>query len=268
METTVVQQGEADQGLAGPRAMSRVLRLFSLLADRDEGLSLADLAAELGVPKSTLRNSLLPLLAEGYLLAPEARYRLGPSAYRLGARLMAGWSLPLNARPYMRHLGQLTGESVALAQLDREGRRFIFVDVVESPHGVRFVMQPGRSGPLHVGASGRVLLAFQSSEYREEYLSSGPFPAVTERTIVDPEALRAQLEAIRRSGVIVALGESVRDGAALAAPIFGPKGDVVAALTIAGPLPRLEPHVETLKEQLLEVARAASGGNFPLDTTG
>ncbi|TAL03189.1 MAG: IclR family transcriptional regulator [Rhodospirillaceae bacterium] len=255
---------EIDQGLAGPRAMSRVLRLFSVLADEKAGFSLAALAAELQVPKSTLRNSLLPLLADGYLIASEARYRLGPRAYRLAAQMMAGWSLQLNVRPFMQELSRQTGESVGVAQIDCEGGRFVFVDAVESQHGVRFVIQVGGNGVLYAGASGRVLLAFQPEEYREQYLRSGPFAPITNRTTIDPDRLRSVLEKIRKTGVAVALGETVKDGAALSAPIFGPRGDLIAALTVAGPIARLEAHVETIKQQLLATARAASGGSLPL----
>jgi DNA-binding IclR family transcriptional regulator len=221
--------------------MSRVLNLFWFLSGREEGATLAEIAAELGAPKSTLRDSLPALLAEGYLVAPEGRFRLGPTAFRLGARLISRWSLPMNARPFLRELAQKTGESVALAQIDREARRFIFIDGVESAHGVRFVMQPGRGDALYVGASGRVLLAFQDEAYRETYLGAAPFRAVTPRTVTSAEGLRRVLEAVRAEGVAVSLGESMKDGAALAAPIFGPHGNIVAALTVAGPLSRLEP---------------------------
>lgn len=252
--------------LNGPRAMSRVLRLFDALAEQEEGLSLAEITDELRVPKSTLRNSLLPLVNDGYLLSTGVRYRLGPRTYRLAARIMAGWSLSLNIRPYMKQLSEDTGESVAVAQLDREGKRFIFVDTVSSTHGVRFVMSPGRSGKLHVGASGQVLLAFQDEAYRDAYIDAEVLSASTSRTIVDRVELRARVETIRRTGVAIAIDESVLDGTAIAAPVFGPKGEVVATLTIAGPTVRLERHIETIAAKLVDQARAASGGVFPLAT--
>lgn len=254
---------EGEVQLGGPRAMSRVLNLFWFLSAREEGATLAEIAAELGAPKSTLRDTLPALLADGYLVAPEGRFRLGPRAFRLGARLISRWSLPMNARPFLRELAQKTGESVALAQIDREARRFIFIDVVESTHGVRFVMQPGRGDALYVGASGRVLLAFQDPEYCEAYLQTAPFRAVTPRTVTSAEGLRRILEDVRREGVAVSLGESIKDGLAIAAPIFGPRGKVVAALTVAGPTARLEPRIQHLKSQVVAVAQAASGLGAP-----
>lgn len=261
-----IEREDLSISLNGPRAMSRVLRLFDVLAEHDEGLSLAEITDELRVPKSTLRNSLLPLVNDGYLLLTGARYRLGPRAYRLAARIMAGWSLPLNIRPFMKQLSEDTGESVAVAQLDREGKRFIFVDTVASTHGVRFVMSPGRSGKLHVGASGQVLLAFQDQAYRDAYIDAENLLPSTPRTIVDRSELRARLEAIRRTGVAIAIDESVIDGTAIAAPVFGPKGEVVATLTVAGPTVRLERHIDDIAAKLVDRARAASGGAFQLET--
>ena len=257
---------DSPASLNGPRAMSRVLRLFDALAEQEEGMSLAEITDELKVPKSTLRNSLLPLVNDGYLHSTGIRYRLGPRAYRLAARIMAGWSLPLNIRPFMKQLSEDTGESVAVAQLDREGKRFIFVDTVGSAHGVRFVMSPGRSGKLHVGASGQVLLAFQDEAYRDAYVDAGALSASTPRTIVKPDELRKRLETIRRTGVAVAIDESVLDGTAIAAPVFGPRGDVVAALTVAGPTVRLARHIDEIAAKLVAQSRAASGGTFLLDT--
>ena len=263
MGKTKIDRSQSNDGANGPRAMSRVLNLFEVLAAQSEGLSLAEISDRMQVSKSTLRNSLLPLLNDGYLLAPSGHYRLGPKAFRLAAVMMSGWSLPLNIRPFMEKLSRETGECVAFAHLDREGMRFIFVDVVASRHGVRFVMSPGRSGELHSGASGQVLLAFQDEAYQEYYLSNAQMSARTSRTIVDAEKLRSRLDCIRQSGVAIAMEESVRDGTAISAPIFGPQGELVGALTVAGPTARLERQIDEISRLLLAVAHLASGDVFP-----
>src|SRR5579862_8252147 len=89
---------DKDRDPGGPRAMSRVLRLFDCLAKAPEGLSLADLSAQLAAPKSTMLNSLKPLAAEGFLVSEGALYRLGPKAFRLAADISAAWSLPRTLR--------------------------------------------------------------------------------------------------------------------------------------------------------------------------
>src|ERR1700758_2529412 len=93
---------ELDRESGGPRAMSRVLRLFDCLAKAPEGLSLSDLSAALGAPKSTLLNSLKPLATEGFLVAEGNLYRLGPRAFRLAADISSAWSLPRILRGYIQ----------------------------------------------------------------------------------------------------------------------------------------------------------------------
>lgn len=249
----------SEQPLTGPRAVLRVLGLFGALAERAEGAALSDLAKELAVPKSTLANSLRLLTAENYLTVQSGCYRLGPDAYRLAARMMSGWSPLRNIRPCMEALALLTGESVALAQIDRDARQFVFVDVVESGHGVRYVMQPGRRGPLHASASGRVLLAFEPDEFQEAYLATAPFEALTPHTVTEASVLRRQLALVRQKHIHTAVGEAVEDGAAVAAPVFGLAGNVVGALVVAGPTARVKRKRNEIEAALVDAANRVSG---------
>jgi len=88
----------------GPKAMSRVLRLLDELAQSPEGLSLADLSVVLETPKSTLINSLRPLVSDDYLIADGNLYRLGPRSFRLAATVASAWSLPRILRGYLRQV--------------------------------------------------------------------------------------------------------------------------------------------------------------------
>jgi len=244
---------------AGPKAMSRVLRLLDELARAPDGLSLADLSGVLETPKSTLINSLRPLVNDDYLIADGNLYRLGPRSFRLAATVASAWSLPRITRGYLVNLAERTGESVALAVLDHEMRRLVYIDVIESARPVRYAMRVGMSGPLYSTAAGRVLLAHQPDEFREEYLAKAKLQPLTERTNVDREVLRAQLDAVRREGYWVSIGESVEDSAAMAAPIFGPDGQVLAALSVGAPSDRFQANLEEFRAILKEVAAHASG---------
>src|SRR5437764_3653716 len=96
-------RGPSSNGAAsGPRAMSRVLRLFDLLAARRTGMTLSEASDALDVPKSTLTSSLKALVADGFLIADGGAYQLGPGAYRLAGTILASWSMPDLMRPYVR----------------------------------------------------------------------------------------------------------------------------------------------------------------------
>jgi DNA-binding IclR family transcriptional regulator len=243
----------------GPKAMSRVLRLLDCLAKAPEGLSLADLSAALGTPKSTLLNSLRPLAAEGFLVTEGVLYRLGPRAFRLAADISSAWSLTQIVRGYMRQVAEATRESVALAVLDVEMRRFVYIDSIESPQPVRYATRIGMSGALYATAAGRVLLAHQPMEYQEAYLKTAKLTPLTARTNTDPEVLRRQLAQAREQGYWMSSGESVQDSAAIAAPVFGPDGQIMAALSLGAPSDRLETHRSAYMRALRDAAARASG---------
>jgi DNA-binding IclR family transcriptional regulator len=244
---------------AGPKAMSRVLRLLDELARAPDGLSLADLSGVLETPKSTLINSLRPLVNDDYLIADGNLYRLGPRSFRLAATVASAWSLPRIAHGYLMNLAERTGESVALAVLDQEMWRLVYIDVIESVRPVRYAMRIGMSGPLYSTAAGRVLLAHQPLEFQEEYLVKARLQPLTSRTNTDRGVLRGQLDAVRREGCWISIGESVEDSAAMAAPLFGPDGQILAALTVGAPSDRLQANLDQFRATLKEVAAHASG---------
>ena len=252
---------EADRGDGGgPRAMGRVLALLELLARTPVGLPLADISVALGVPKSTLLNSLRPLVVDDFLVVEGVLYRLGPRAFRLAATIGSAYDLPRMVRGYLRALAEETQESVCLAVLDQEMRRFVYIDVVESSRPVRYAMRLGMSGPLYSTAAGRVLLAYQAPVYQEEYIAKAKLVALTERTNTDRDVLRDQLAEVRTAGVWVSVGESVEDSAAIAAPVFGPDGSILAAVSLGAPSDRLLANREALIAAVVKTAAHASGG--------
>jgi IclR family acetate operon transcriptional repressor len=249
----------AEKDNSGPRAMSRVLRLLDVLAKSPEGLSLADLSTLLSTPKRTLINSLKPLSAEGFLVAEGNLYRLGPRSFRLAADIGSAWSLPRIVRGYLREVSEATRESVALAVLDVEMRRFVYIDSIESPQPVRYATRIGMSGPLYATAAGRVLLAFQTPQYQKAYLSGAKLVAITPKTNTDVAKLEQQLADIREQGWWLSSGEAVQDSAAVAAPIFGPDGQILAALSLGAPSERLEANRELYTQAVRQAAARASG---------
>jgi IclR family transcriptional regulator, acetate operon repressor len=68
-----------------------------------------------------------------------------------------------------------------------------------------------------------------------------------------------QLEAVRQDGYWLSIGETIEDSAAIAAPVFGPNGDVLAALTIGAPSDRMQANLDAMRETLIEISAHASG---------
>lgn len=253
------QTKDATGEVTGPRSLTRLLGLFDVLARSKDGMTLAELNQALQSPKSSLLNLLRPLVVDGYLACDSGRYRLGPSIFRLAANIMSVWNFSSTMRPYLDELAQQSGESVYLGVLDTAGSVITYVDSIDSAKAVRFSVPVGAARPLFSTAAGRVLLAFGDQEWVEDYLRNVKITAFTPYTITSRRALRDELENIRRTRISVSMGETFPESGAIAAPIFGADGKLIAAIAIGAPVSRLEPRLAELRPIITDIAARASG---------
>ena len=245
--------------VAGPRSLTRLLGLFDALASKRDGLTLAELNGVLESPKSSLLNLLRPLVAEGYLLHSQGLYRLGPTAFRLAAHIMSAWHFSKLSRPYLEELAARSHESVYIGVLDREAQVITYVDAIDSSHSVRYAITVGTTRPMYCTAAGRVLLAYADAKFLDKYLRSVKFVRGTEHTVADRDELLKKLEKVRRTRLSTSVGELFEGSAAIAAPIFGADGQVIAAMAIGAPADRFESDLPRLREVISDVAARLSG---------
>jgi IclR family transcriptional regulator, acetate operon repressor len=245
--------------VTGPRSLTRLLGLFDVLAKSKDGMSLAELNHALQSPKSSLLNLLRPLVIDGFLACENGRYRLGPSIFRLAANIMSVWNFSSTMRPYLEELAQSSGESVYVGVLDTVGSVITYVDTIESAKAVRFSVPVGAARPLYSTAAGRVLLAFGDEDWVENYLRNTKISAYTPYTVTSRKALREELEKIRKTRISVSMGETFPESGAIAAPIFGADGKLIAAIAIGAPVSRLEPRLAELRPIIADIASRASG---------
>lgn len=247
----------------GPRAISRVLRLFTTLAGRPAGMTLSQLSHALDVPKSTFLNTLRPLVSERFLIVDGTLYRLGPAAFRHAAKIMSAFSASDMIQTYVRLLAERTHESVGFGIGDWELGRAIYIEAVESKRPVLYAMRAGVSAPFYASAAGRVLLAYAPAHLRDGYLDRKSFRRLTSNTETDPGALREQLDTIRDQGYCLNFGELLEDTAAIAAPVFAGDNSLLGALMIGAPIERMRSNFDDFLFELIEVSRHASGIEAP-----
>lgn len=242
----------------GPRSLTRVLGIFGILSKWSDGVSLTDLSLELESPKSSLLNLLRPLVIDEYLVNEGGVYRLGPSTYRLAAHILASWNFPRLIRPFMEELAKRSGESVLLSVLNRDAEVVTYVEIIPSPHPVRYQIPVGTTRPLYASSAGRLLLAYADKPWRDAYLKSVTFKTKT-ATPMNRLWLRQDVEQIRVIGVAASIDVYTVGLGAVSAPVFDVDGVCVAALTLAGPTERFRHELEDKKTMLLDVATRASG---------
>lgn len=163
--------------------------------------------------------------------------------YALGSRILA-WSgvymdsldLRAVALPLMEDLRRTTSETISLYLLDGSDR--LCVERMESRHTVRMVSRVGHRLPLYAGSAGKAILAFLPSERIEEVLRATELKPLTPRSIVDPQALRADLEQTRARGYAVSHGEWIVEASGVAAPIFRKGAEIIGSISISGPTSR------------------------------
>lgn len=214
-------------------AVQRALAVLDALADADSELGTNELARRTGLNASTVSRLLATLVAGGLVEhVPETgRYRLGLRFLQLGNLVLSRLDLRQVAHRHLRALVEETGETATLsAPGDRDA---VTVDFVQSRSSVQSVARLGRPSVAHATATGKVLLAFGGGP-----LPPGLLKAYTGRTITDRSALAAELDDVRRRGYAYNFGEREDDLHAIAAPVWGSRGELEAIVGVQGPSSR------------------------------
>jgi DNA-binding IclR family transcriptional regulator len=218
-------------------SVARAIALLDALAESDGGARVGELARRIHVNPSTASRLLGTLEAGGLVeRSPDGPYRLGLKLVGLSDRVLGQLDVRDLARPWLIWLVEETGETATLSVPG--GGEAITVDFVPSPSSVASLARLGRPSIAHATAAGKAMLAFGP----RVGLPLGPdreLTAFTERTITDPVALAAELDAVRAAGIAEAVGEREPDLNALAAPVYGRGGVLAAILGLQGPAARL-----------------------------
>jgi DNA-binding IclR family transcriptional regulator len=239
-------------------SVANSLRLIKAFSEDEYEIGISDLAKRLGLAKSTVHRLASTLLEQGMLEQNPAdgKYHLGLALFELGTMVRRKMDFTAEARPFLRTLMEKTGETVHLAILDHDS--ILYVITHESKQALRMGSKVGTRAPVHSTAVGKVLLASQSEEDIERIVARG-LPQSTPGTIVDAKALRRELAVVKTQGHAVDDEESEIGLRAIAAPIRSYSGDVVAAISIAGPVHRMtKKALLSWLRELVEAAEAVS----------
>jgi DNA-binding IclR family transcriptional regulator len=235
-------------------SVARAIALLDAIAESEDGGRVGELARRIGVNPSTASRLLGTLEAGGLVeREPGGPYRLGLKLVALSDRVLGQLDVRDRARPWLSWLVQETGETATLSVPG--GGEAITVEFVPSPSSVVSLARLGRPSVAHATAAGKVMLAFGpptgAAGSRDQELA-----VFTERTITDPGALAEELERVRGAGIAEAVGEREPDLNALAAPVVGRGGELVAILGLQGPAARLPASTRrSLRDPLLRAAR-------------
>ncbi|WP_108660213.1 IclR family transcriptional regulator [Acuticoccus kandeliae] len=226
-------------------------------------VSLRGLADATGLAKTTTFNLVTALVDVGLAEHdPKAgAYRLSLQHVVYGKAVERRLDIAAIAGPHLIRLCAATRETVNLAL--PAPTDCVIVESLEGSQSLRVSSYSGTRAAYHSTACGRALLAFQTTAFRNVIYGLGPLTAETARTVTDPEALEALLAECREAGYATEFEENEIGGACVAAPIFGPGGEAVASVSIAGPAARFDAATMTrlgtlLKARLSEITAGLS----------
>lgn len=221
------------------QSLTRSMELLEVLREKNSSFSIAELAESMDLPPSTVHRILQTFCEKKYVIRDERShtYRLGPALIPLGKAAARGIRLQDAAHPVLEKLSKETKEDSYL--VIPVGNKGLVIEKVDGPSHLKVVEEFGYEMYLHCGAIRKVLLAYQTPAFIDQYfntiiLNDQAFPHVR------PEELRAELKKIRKNGYAITHGEYVNDAIGVGAPVFNSDGELAGSIGIIAPEIRVE----------------------------
>ncbi len=221
------------------KTLERGLSVLTLFTNASSELTLTEISRSVDLNMTTSLRIASTLEGAGYLRRdPETkRYRPSLKVLQLGFSALRSMDIRQAARPHLERLSRETGETVSHAVLD--GLEIVYVDRIRNRQIVGVVLGMGSRLPAHCTSMGKAMLAYLPEDQLEARLHGAVLEACTGNTIIETDSLEADLTKVRRRGYAVNNQELAVGLRAVAAPIWGEHGEVVAAINISGSTERI-----------------------------
>jgi len=221
------------------QVLDRTFQILDILAHDGPTHGVTELAEKLRLHKSTTHRLIMVLESSRYVERDSVtgKYRLGSRILELGLSALSRLDLYEIARPHLRNLVAESGETAHIGVM-RNGEIISIVNV-ESTQALRTPSTVGTSHPSHCSSLGKAILAFSTPEAVDSFLEGRHFESYTRNTITTPEDFRKEIESIRRSGYAIDDEEREEGLRCIGAPVRDSTGEVIAAVSIAGPVFRI-----------------------------
>jgi len=236
------------------QSVDRAIRVLTALQGARR-MSLSELAARLDLAPSTTHGIVRTLVEHGMVVQERgsSRYQLGPAVLRLGNVYLDTLELRSKAIPWAEDLARRTGLAVRTGVLLIDD--VVIIHHEPRPDGSRQMPEVGIVIPAHASALGKAILAFTRPEGRPA--GKPALRSMTGETIASGEALEAELESVRATGLADEVEEALLGECGVAAPVFDAHADVAGAIGVVVPSAAW-PVDPTVRDAVREAARAIS----------
>ena len=248
------------------QSLTRALSILNVIAESEQGLTLAGIAETIGLPPSTTHRHLTTMQQERYVRydGEAGLWLIGVQAFLTGNAFIGSRDIAMLARPNMRRLMEMSGETVNLAVADEARGYVIYMAQVECKHMMRAISRPGEQIPMYCSAVGKALLAALPNSSVTAILQKTGLKKVTDKTITSAKKLRAQLKKIRDDGYALDDEEHAVGLRCIASVIHDEHEEPLAAISMLGPVARITDErigeFASLVKQTAAAITAAAGG--------
>lgn len=214
------------------------LRLLNLFSIDEPELNLSEISERLGVALSTAFRLAQTLMQQGLLIRDHYTkcYRPAASILAMGNTILSKIDLCHISKPILEKLTEDTGETSHIAVF--RDYQAMYLLKIDNTYPVHLLSHAGKSNPLHCTSTGQLLLAFQSASVIEQYVERG-LQRYTKNTCTNQTELLNILSGIRKQGYAISIEELHTGVSSIAAPVRNQRGQVVASVSIAGPISRI-----------------------------
>ncbi|WP_026304126.1 IclR family transcriptional regulator [Kaistia granuli] len=241
-----------DRYIVGP--VLKALKVLDAIAQKGHPASLTTIAAELGLPKTSVFRYLRTLSAAGFLT-----YDAGSDRYSVGIRFRALATADKSiqrlrdcALPALTEINREFNETTNLAVL--ADNHVVYIDIIESTRALRMQARIGSRDPVHSTALGKAILAQLPLDERNKLLSDA-LPQRTLRTITQLKTIERQLADAAAEGVAIEVGENEEGTMCIGVPILNEIGYPVAAISVSAPERRV---TDEIRPRLIARLRQAT----------
>jgi IclR family transcriptional regulator, KDG regulon repressor len=227
-------------------SIKRAIQILDLYINSNTGMGPTEIAERLNLNKATTIRIMSTLVNCGILNKENGRkYILSSKVMDYALSFFLSANLVEVSKPLLQKLKEKTNEELAIWAKDEKGDQRVCIYTMESGAHIRAASYVGETAPLHVGAPGTVILAGLPDNEIEKYLEQHNLAIFTERTITDKKKLKQVIKKIKEQGCWFSIGEASDYAFAASAPIKNHTGEVIASVSINGPIMRLNPEKKT-----------------------
>ncbi|WP_051267496.1 IclR family transcriptional regulator [Nakamurella lactea] len=222
------------------KSADRALAIIDYVGERGD-FSLAEVLRDLALPRSSAHGLLATLVGRGWLEhdGQTHRYRLGLRAWSVGQTYTGHVDVARVAEPVMDELRDRLEETIQLARL--QGTENVYIAISEARRPMRLASSVGMRLDSHATGIGKALLAQLDPAEATRRLGSGPLARLTDRTIVDPDLLAAELDLVRERGWAQDTEEFLPGCRCVAVPVYNDAAGLIVALSVTAPTSRVGP---------------------------